>query len=295
MALVSIKGRYYYTQSVRVGDWVTSTCLAKGELALFIAALKEEERQQRIADRLERSELEQARKAAQREERRLAGQEFQDWKARLDSADRLMTVFYRDISKTVETYLSHLGFHRHARGEWRRRRTTTMNRDIDRYGGMAVLTANERLAERAWKGDPAALESVLLEAQRHHHESVEAALLSYLPLGSGPPYQDVTEFLAVKLASMRHELAPPGSSPAEKLLAERASLCWLHQELLEYEAARLFASNAIDSRRAEILDRRLQRVQSRFAHALTALARVRRLNVPNVQVNIAENQVVDNR
>jgi hypothetical protein len=105
----------------------------------------------------------------------------------------------------------------------------------------------------------------------------------------------VTDFLAIKLANMHRELAPPGSSPAEKLLAERASLCWLHQELLEYEAASLFRDNGIHTRKAEIIDRRLQRVQTRFAHSLTALARVRRLNTPNVQVNIGENQVVDNR
>jgi hypothetical protein len=67
---------------------------------------------------------------------------------------------------------------------------------------------------------------------------VEEVLLELLPLGSGPPYQDVSECQALKMANMRHELAPPGSSPAEQLQAELAALCWLHMELLEYEAAR---------------------------------------------------------
>ena len=126
--------------------------------------------------------------------------------------------------------------------------------EIERYGAMAPLTASEQLAERAWKGDPAALETVLLEAQRHHYETVEAVLLGSLSLGSGPPYQDISDFLAVKMANMRHELAPPGSSPAEKLLAERATLCWLHMELLEYEAARLFKEQQRSARELELRD-----------------------------------------
>ena len=36
--------------------------------------------------------------------------------------------------------------------------------EIERYGGMAPLTASEQLAERVWKGDPAAVETVLFEA-----------------------------------------------------------------------------------------------------------------------------------
>jgi len=287
MALVNINGHFYYTQSVRVGDWVTSACLAKGKLALFMAVLREEDRQERLADRLERIEQERHRVATDNEARRLAREERKEWKGRLDSADRLMIDYFRDIRETVEAYLLRLGFHRHVRGEWRRRRQS-MLREAERYGGLAPLTANERLAERAWKGDPAALESVLLEAQRHHYENVEWVLLDQLALGSGPPYQDPRDFVEVKMANMRHELAPPGSSTAEKLLAERASLCWLHQELLEYAVANLYRFREVDARNAEILERRLARTQARFVHALTALSKIRRLNIPVIihQMNV---------
>lgn len=163
-----------------------------------------------------------------------------------------------------------------------------MLRETERYGGLVPMSPNERLAERAWKGDPAALESVLLGAQRYHYETVELVLLDQLALGNGPPYEDPRDFVEVKLANLRYELAPPGSSPAEKLLAERASLCWLHQELLEYAVANLYRFREVDARKAEILERRLARAQARFAHALTALSKIRRLNIPVVihQMNV---------
>jgi hypothetical protein len=74
--------------------------------------------------------------------------------------------------------------------------------------------------------------------------------------------------VSIKLIMMRGELAPPGSSAAEKLLAERATLCWLHLELLEYEAGRLFHDRQIDSPKAEIIDRRLARAQAQLTQAL---------------------------
>ena len=119
--------------------------------------------------------------------------------------------------------------------------------------------------------------------------AVEAVLLQALAPASGPPYSsNPADYVSIKLIMMRGELAPPGSSAAEKLLAERATLCWLHLELLEYEAARLFNHNHLDTPKAEIIDRRLARAQARLTQALTALAKIRRLNLPIVinQVNV---------
>jgi len=92
----------------------------------------------------------------------------------------------------------------------------------------------------------------------------------------------------VKMAKMRYDLAPPGSSAAEKVLAERAALCWLHVEILESEVASLYHRPNVDDRRAEILERRLGRAQNRLIHAMTAIARIRRLNLPMLiqQVNL---------
>lgn len=68
-------------------------------------------------------------------------------------------------------------------------------------------------------------------------------------------------------------------------MAEKAALCWLHLEVLEYEAAHLFEHNHHDrlgTRRADYVDRRLARAQTRLTQALLALAKIRRLNLPIV-------------
>jgi hypothetical protein len=92
----------------------------------------------------------------------------------------------------------------------------------------------------------------------------------------------------MKMATMRAELAPSGSSAGERLLADKAALCWLHLEVLEYEAAHLFQYNHhgfLDTRRADYIDRPLAKAQTRFSEALIALAKIRRLAIQAVQVN----------
>jgi hypothetical protein len=53
---------------------------------------------------------------------------------------------------------------------------------------MVPLTRSEALAERALDGDLTARETVLKEADRHHHETVERVLLEALRPASGPPW-----------------------------------------------------------------------------------------------------------
>ncbi len=284
MALVNINGRVYYTHSLRLGKWVTSACLAKGKLAFVMAEmqaeLKREQQEKRRAWKAEQRELAGAYKAARKAER----EREKAWRDRIEGTDRMMRDYCAAVRKAVATYLEGLGFYQHQRNEWRRR--GTMLGEATRYNGMAPLTQQEQLAERAYHGDAAALETCLLEASRLHHETVEIALLSYLPLSPG--FREPNEVLMVRMAKMRYDLAPPGSSAAEKVLAERATLAWLHTEILENEVAALYERSTIDSKRAEILDRRLGRAQNRLIHAMTAIARIRRLNLPVLiqQVNL---------
>jgi hypothetical protein len=285
MGLSRVNGHWYYRKSIRQGRKVTSEYVGSGDLAVFAAILDEERRE-------ERREFYAAKRQSEREQAtalQAQREALEDFRDRLDSIDRTMAGYFRRIGKAVDALMAARGFHRHDRGEWRRRRKPMLTIEAERYPKGAVpFTRSEALAERAWSGDPAALETVLKEADRHHHETVEAVLLKALTPSSGPPYEAPAEFVAVKLAAMRHELAPPGSSPAEKLLAERAALCWLHVELLEYAAARLFHWSEADTPKAEIIDRRLARAQARLSQALTALAKIRRLNLPIVinQVNV---------
>jgi hypothetical protein len=93
-----------------------------------------------------------------------------------------------------------------------------------------------------------------------------------------------------RLAAMRQEVARPTPSPLEALLADRVVLCWLQ---LQYAEAWLAQKNqrSVSLAQGEYYQRQAERAQRRYVAAIKALATVRRLLTPTVQVNIAEQQV----
>jgi hypothetical protein len=97
------------------------------------------------------------------------------------------------------------------------------------------------------------------------------------------------EALARKLQLLRAELAGPEPAPLERLLVERVAACWLqlhHSDiLLAQQAGKLTLSQA------EYHQRTRDRAHNRYLSAIKALALVRRLALPVLQVNIARKQV----
>ncbi len=86
-------------------------------------------------------------------------------------------------------------------------------------------------------------------------------------------------------------LNPP---PLELALAQQGAVCWL--ELYHFEqqyAARLNKQpqDSLGFQREEFYQKRVGRAQGRFQQALKALAQVRRLQLPTVQVNISDRQI----
>ena len=77
------------------------------------------------------------------------------------------------------------------------------------------------------------LHKTAADGEGHLDAIVEMALIEQLGPGHSAFHKDA---VAARMAIMRDELAPCGSSPLEVLLAERAALCWLHVQLMEYEA-----------------------------------------------------------
>jgi hypothetical protein len=74
----------------------------------------------------------------------------------------------------------------------------------------------------------------------------------------------------------------------ERLLAERAAVCWLQVNRYEeqFEEAR-----DLTLRQAEFQMRMIDAAQRRYLSALKTLATVRKLGLPAVQINVAKNQV----
>jgi hypothetical protein len=84
-----------------------------------------------------------------------------------------------------------------------------------------------------------------------------------------------------RLEEMRRELAGPEPTPLERALVERIVTCYLAVSLAEIDAL----SKGGTPEQREFYERRLERAHHRYTTAAVALARVRRLLAPVVQVN----------
>ena len=93
-----------------------------------------------------------------------------------------------------------------------------------------------------------------------------------------------------KLASLRREVSGPVPTSLERLLVDRVVVGWLGVAFAEgtYHRAIEQGQNQEDD---EFHHRRVERAQRRYLTAIKALATVRRLGVPALQVNIGDKQV----
>jgi hypothetical protein len=99
----------------------------------------------------------------------------------------------------------------------------------------------------------------------------------------------VKEAIHRRLDGLRNELLGEVPGALERLLVERILVCWL--QVHHADAACGPSRGSLPLSHAEYLQRRLDRAQRRYLAAIRALAVVRRLQVPVVQVNIADRQV----
>ena len=95
--------------------------------------------------------------------------------------------------------------------------------------------------------------------------------------------------LARRLAQMRTELDGPAPSPIERLLVDRVVTCWVYLSYLDERCARSFRGDSIANQK--LLEHLLDGANRRYLSALKTLAQVRRLIVPVVQLNMANQQV----
>ena len=90
------------------------------------------------------------------------------------------------------------------------------------------------------------------------------------------------------LELLRGELAGPNPAPLERLLIERVVTCWLQLHYLELLRA---GQDNLSLAQMTFWERCLDRSQNRYLSALKALALVRKLALPVLQVNIAKKQI----
>ena len=97
------------------------------------------------------------------------------------------------------------------------------------------------------------------------------------------------EAIGRKLRALRREIAGPDPAPLERLLVERIAACWLHLHYVEGVYYQNMKGQTIAQ--ADYHQRQIDHAQRRYLAAIRALAQVRRLDLPAVQLNIAEKQV----
>lgn len=109
-------------------------------------------------------------------------------------------------------------------------------------------------------------------------------------LDSTKPSLVVDETWRADLDRLRTTLAQPGDGPLERLVIERVALTWLALSVAELRRAARWSSG-VSSRDGLFWDRHVSRLNGDFLKASRALAMVRRLRIPPIQVNVGGQQV----
>ena len=156
------------------------------------------------------------------------------------------------------------------------------------------VAARKQIIERAKNGDAAAMTSLreLLAQAPEVREAVTGMLEQAVErktiksIGSGSAV--FQEGLRQRLADLSKELEGPSPSPVERLLANRIAMCWLQVQEADL-AATGFSGCSLPQ--ANFHSKRQDRAHRRFLSAIRSLAMIRKLALPAMQLNIAENQI----
>lgn len=90
-----------------------------------------------------------------------------------------------------------------------------------------------------------------------------------------------------QLKAMRDELAGANPTEVERILVDRVVLCWMACQQADLDLIHRTRAS-VPLAQGEYLQRRAERAERRLLRATKALATVRRLLIPIVQVNVAE-------
>jgi hypothetical protein len=92
------------------------------------------------------------------------------------------------------------------------------------------------------------------------------------------------------LVNIRNELGYHDAPIMEKLLIENIVTAWLRVQWLEYQLT-LFMGREARFAELEFWERRLSMAQRRYLAACESLAKIRKMNIPALQLNIGNKQI----
>jgi hypothetical protein len=258
------KRGYYYSHGRYVG---------RGDLACLVELLDVEDWKQARQDRDQARKLNQEAIQGFHEARQIAGR----------------------IDRLVNLGLEAAGFHRHARGPWRRRKTMEVTLQLPASKPSSKVTKRigdlcRRLVKR---DDPNALDELRRLGEEHPETLVEEAhgdlgkvIEGFFLANQFRVAPSLIAGVEAKLRLLRAELAGPDPTPALRLAVEAAAYRWLDHWSLEISVA------TRPGTACPALDRRRNWAHRRYLQALAAVERIRRLTRPSgprVAVQIVQN------
>jgi hypothetical protein len=187
------------------------------------------------------------------------------------------------------------GYHRHARGHWRKKRQKTEMAEPKTLSKITPPSKGDvsEFVALAQRGDPEAARQALALVRGNENEreligvfvDVGAKLQRHMAEQMGLKGPFLARAFERQLEIMREDLGATNAPALEKMLIERVISCWLQVGQIETEMA-----NQAHPQLLEALDRRLQRAHKRHLTAIKALADVRKVNL-SIQINLANQQV----
>ena len=123
----------------------------------------------------------------------------------------------------------------------------------------------------------------------HLVDMAENAREGFIRRASGEKALFTQDLFRRQCTALTRDLTGPDPTPLETLLVDRIVLCWVHLHYVENVYVQ--SMHELSLTQATFHQRRLSLAQSRYLAAIRTLAQVRRLQVPAVQVNIAEQQL----
>ena len=153
------------------------------------------------------------------------------------------------------------------------------------------------LAGKVDKAKPDSADVAALGALLHRHPELwrmcgdlaEQAALRLIEELNAP--RSMKRSMQSGLVAMADELARPDDGPLESLIIRQIVGAWVRLAYTEYAYNGALVAGNQTLKQADFWERRLTAAERRYLRACETLARVRRLKVPAVQVNIAERQL----
>jgi len=101
------------------------------------------------------------------------------------------------------------------------------------------------------------------------------------------------EFVKANYEGQKRDLGYESAPPLERMLIQQVALTWLRLQILEqhYTQSTMTTANPLTRETGDFWDRRLSAAQRRHLRACETLARIRKMGIAAVQVNIADQQV----